>query len=281
MIKILIDSASDISLEEAKKMGVNIIPLIVRINNKDYYDGVDLTPKQFYDMLIEYNELPKTSQITPFRYVEKYKELTADGSTLLVITISSKLSGTYASAVAAVDDFPNVYVVDSLNACIGERLLCEYALKLINDNLDINNIVDELNNAKKRINVIAMLNTLEYLKKGGRISGAAAFIGSRLSLKPVIGVVNGSVKLLGKAIGSKKGKNLLNSLVEEKGIDFTMPFGTVYSGLDDSLLTKYIEDSESIWKSNTDNVPKYIIGTTIGTHVGPNGIGVAFFEKKS
>ncbi|MGM9968788.1 MAG: DegV family protein, partial [Anaeroplasma sp.] len=271
----------DISLEEAKKMGVNIIPLIVRMNNKDYYDGVDLTPKQFYDMLIEYNELPKTSQITPFRYVEKYKELTADGSTLLVITISSKLSGTYASAVAAADDFPNVYVVDSLNACIGERLLCEYALKLINDNLDINNIVDELNNAKKRINVIAMLNTLEYLKKGGRISGAAAFIGSRLSLKPVIGVVNGSVKLLGKAIGSKKGKNLLNSLVEEKGIDFTMPFGTVYSGLDDSLLTKYIEDSESIWKSNTDNVPKYIIGTTIGTHVGPNGIGVAFFEKKS
>ena len=101
-----------------------------------------------------------------------------------------------------------------------------------------------------------------------------------MSLKPVVAIGAGEVKLIGKALGSKKGNNLLNRLVQEKGgIDFTMPYGTVYSGLDKTTLEKYVKDSGTIWQTYTDNVPQYILGATIGTHVGPGALGVAFFGK--
>ena len=280
-IRILIDSASDISIEEAKKLGVSMIPLTIKIGDKQYYDGVDLLPKEFFEKLIEENELPKTSQITPFRFEEEFQRLTENGDKLLVITISSKLSGTYASAMIAASEFEGkVFVVDSLNACIGERLLCEYALKLIKMGLKIEEIVQELNEKKKKINLLAMVSTLEYLKKGGRISAVAAVTGELLSIKPVISIINGEVKVIGKAIGSKKGNNLLCKIVEKKGgIDFSMPYGIVWSGLDDSVLKKYVRDSAHLWAEHTGEIKSYIIGSTIGTHVGPGAIGVAFFEK--
>lgn len=191
------------------------------------------------------------------------------------------MSGKYSSAKSAAKKYPDkIFVVDSLNACIGERLLCQYALRLIENGMDIKDIVEELNNKKHKINVMAMLNTLKYLKKGGRISSVVAFTGELFSIKPVVGVIDGEVKLIGKAIGSKKGNNLLSSLVEKKGgIDFSMPYGVIWSGTDDSLLKKYVEDSSHLWKNSTDNIPAYIIGCTIGTHVGPGAIGVAFFEN--
>lgn len=127
---------------------------------------------------------------------------------------------------------------------------------------------------------MALLGTLEYLKKGGRISGAVAFAGELISLKPVVGVVGGEVKLIGKAIGSRKGNNLLSKLVtESNGIDFSMPYGTIWSGLDESLLNKYIQDSAALWQGNTERMPKHQLGATIGTHIGPGAVGVAFFEK--
>ena len=127
---------------------------------------------------------------------------------------------------------------------------------------------------------MAMLDTLEYLKKGGRISAAVAFAGKLLSLKPVVAIVDGEVKLVGKAMGSKNGSNLLNKLVQEKGgINFSMPYGTVWSGLDNSSLKKYIQDSAHLWEGEVSCVPEYILGATIGTHVGPGVVGVAFFQK--
>ena len=133
--------------------------------------------------------------------------------------------------------------------------------------------------AKNKINIIAIVNTLEYLKKGGRISSAVAFAGSMLSIKPVLSVVDGKVELIGKAMGSKKATNHLNRIVEEKGIDFSMPYGVFWAGLDRSVLDKYIKDSAALWQDYTDNIPAYILGGTIGTHVGPGAVGVAFFEK--
>ena len=128
--------------------------------------------------------------------------------------------------------------------------------------------------------MIAVVDTLKYLKKGGRISPLVAFAGEMFSIKPVIGVVKGEVKLLGKAMGSKKSNNMLNTMVEEKGgIDFDMPFAVIYSGLDKSVLNKYVEDSAHLWKDYTEIVPEYMIGCTIGTHVGPGAVGVAFFQK--
>ena len=280
-IKLMIDSASDIGEKEAKELGIIMIPMIITIGEDEYYDGVNISPREFYEKLIESDDLPKTTQINPFRFEEAFSEHTKNGDELLVITISSKLSGTYSSALQAASMFEGkVRVIDSLNAAIGERLLCEYALRLIKDGLTIDEIVEKLEIAKTKICLIALVDTLEYLKKGGRISSTVAFAGELISLKPVIGIVNGEVKMIGKAIGSRRGNNLLNRLVENKGgIDFNLPYGTIWSGLDDSILQKYIKDSASLWEEHTDNIPKYILGGTIGTHVGPGAIGVAFFEK--
>ncbi len=280
-IKVIIDSASDISLAEAEKMGVVMLPMTVTFGEEEYLDGVDITPLQFYEKLVESDELPKTSQINAYRFEEEFEKLIKGGHELIVITISSKLSGTYKSARQAAEGFDGkVRVIDSLNACIGERLLCEYALRLVSEGKSLDEIERALNENKKKINVMAMIGTLEYLKKGGRISSAAAFAGELLSLKPVIAIVDGEVKVVGKAMGSKKGNNLLTRLVSEKGgIDFSMPYGVVWSGLTDALLKKYVQDSARLWETETSQVPAYILGATIGTHIGPGAVGVAFFEK--
>lgn len=281
-IKLMVDSAADISKVEAKQLGIEMIPMVITFDNEDYYDGVDILPTEFYEKLIESDTLPKTSQVTPFRFEEAFKKLTANGDEVIVITLSSKLSGTYAAAASAAEKFDGkVCVVDSLNAAIGERLLVEYALRLIGEGkLNLQEIAAELDERKTKIRLMALLGTLEYLKKGGRISAAVAFAGEILSLKPVIALVDGEVKLVGKALGSRKGNNLLNTLVEKSnGIDFAMPYGVVYSGLDKSLLDKYVKDSAKLWEASTNRVPEYVIGATIGTHVGPGAVGVAFFEK--
>lgn len=281
MIKIVIDSASDMNEKEAKELGVNFVAMEINFGNESYFDGVNLLPKEFYEKLIESDVLPQTSQINPFRWEEVFEKLTADGSEVLAITISSKLSGTYASACVAAEKFHGkVYVLDSLSAAIGERLLCYHALDLIKKGLTAKEILTELDQKKLKLNIMAMVETLEYLKKGGRISAAVAFAGTLLSIKPVVALIDGEVKLIGKAMGSKKGNNLLNSFVEKKGgINFNMPYGVIWSGLDDTVLNKYVRDSERLWKEHTEKVPAYIIGSTIGTHVGPGAIGVAFFEK--
>ena len=281
MIKILVDSASDVEKNEAEELGVSMIPMQVRFGDKEYSDGVNLSHVEFFEKLIESAELPQTSQINEFSWEEKFKQLTADGSEVIAITISSKLSGTYSCAVKAAKKFDGkVHVVDSIEASIGERILLQYAIKLVKDGKPSAEIVNELNEKKNKIQVLAVLDTLKYLRKGGRISSVAAIAGEMLSIKPVISIVKGEIKLSGRAMGSKKSNNLLNQLVEKcGGIDFDMPYALAYSGLSDNFLQKYLKDSEYIWKGKTDYIPSYMIGSTIGTHVGPNAIAVAFFAK--
>ncbi|MDE6293300.1 MAG: DegV family protein [Clostridiales bacterium] len=282
MVKIIVDSASDVEKNEAEEFGVSLIPLKVRFGEEEFSDGIDLTHKEFFEKLVESAELPQTSQINEYNWEESFKQLTADGSDVIAITISSKLSGTYSSAVRAAKKFNGkVYVVDSIEACIGERILLQYAIRLVNeDKLSASEIVKELNDKKNKIQLLAVLDTLKYLRKGGRISSVAAIAGELLSIKPVISIVKGEIKLMGKAMGSKKSNNLLNQLVEKcGGIDFDMPYALAYSGLSDNYLQKYLSDSEHLWKGKTDYIPSYMIGSTIGTHVGPNAIAVAFFAK--
>lgn len=281
MIKILVDSASDVDLQEAEGAGVFLIPITVRFGDEEYHDGINLTHREFFEKLIESDELPQTSQINEAAFAEKFESLTADGSEVIAITLSSGLSGTYNSAVRAAKNFNGVYAVDSLNACIGERILLQYAMRLVKEGvLSAAEIVAELDKSKHKIQLLAVLDTLQYLRKGGRISSVAAFAGELLSIKPVVSVVGGEVRLAGKAMGSKKGNNLLTQLVDKcGGIDFSMPYALGYSGLSDAYLQKYLRDSEKLWKDNTDSVPAYMIGSTIGTHVGPGAIAVAFFAK--
>lgn len=284
MIQILIDSASDISEIEAKEKGIHMIPLEVRFGEDVYLDGVNLTPQQFLDKLTESTELPKTSQINEYRWAEQFEKLTANGDQVIVITISSKLSGTFNSAKAAAKKFPGqVFVIDSLTAATGERVLCDYGLRLIAEGKTAEQVATELDTIKHKVQVIAIVDTLKYLRKGGRISTLTAFAGELLSIKPVISVIGGEVKMAGKAMGSKKSNNLLMQLVQKcGGIDFNMPYGLIFSGYRDEYLRKYLEDSASLWQAyvkDIKDIPVYPYGSTIGTHVGPNALGVAFFAK--
>lgn len=280
-IKIVIDSASDIDLQEAESLGITLVPMEIQFADEKFADGVTLNHRQFFEKLIESTELPKTSQINPYTFEEKFASLVEKGHEVIAITLSSKLSGTFRNAQTAAKKFgKSVTVVDSLNASIGERLLCQYALRLIGEGKSAQEIANLLHIAKKKINLIAVLDTLKYLKKGGRINALTAFAGEMLLIKPVIGIIDGAVKVIGKAIGSKKGNNLLNTLVRDKGIDFSMPYGVIWSGLDDCMLKKYLKDSEHLWRGQTESVPSYPLGSTIGTHIGPGGIGVAFFARE-
>ena len=280
-IKLVVDSASDIDLEEAKALGIHMIPMSIQFGDQTYADGVDLSRREFFEKLIESSELPTTSQINMFQFEECFKELTADGSKVVVITLSSKLSGTYAGAVSAARSFPDqVFVVDSLNVCIGERILIQHAIRLLKNGISARELVERLEKDRNRIKLMALLGTLEYLQKGGRISAITAVSGSVLHIKPVISVEDGEVKMVGKAMGSKKGNNLLMQLIRKSGgIDFDMPCATAYSGLEDSLLQKYLKDSSFLFEDKQKEIPSYCIGSTIGTHVGPGAIAVAFFAK--
>ena len=280
-VRFIIDSASDIVPAEAEALGLIHIPMKVIFGEEEYSDSVDLTHREFYEKLIENDEIPTTSQINPGVFMSAYQKVADNGDTAVVITLSGKLSGTYQSAMIALDGFEDkIFVVDSESVCVGERILIQLGLKLRDQGLSAAEIAAELDLQKKHVHVLALLDTLEYLKKGGRISAAVAFAGNLLSIKPVIAIENGEVSLVGKARGSKKGNNLLRELITNcGGINFDKPFALAYSGLSDRLLHKYIEDSSEIWSSHAETLPISTVGCTIGTHAGPGAVAVAFFEN--
>ncbi len=282
-VHIIADSGCDIVGNTNPNL--TIVPLTITFGDTSYADGVDLTHERFYELLIESDELPVTSQINPFGFTEAIRPYVEAGDDVVVITISGGLSGTYQSAATAVKEFPgHAYAVDSKNACIAERILVEYALRLVDEGLDAASIAAELDAAQERIVLVALLDTLEYLKRGGRIPAAVGTIGDFLAIKPVITVdQEGKVAVLGQARGSKNGRNQLNKLIEKSsGIDVSMPYALGYTGLDDKLLQKYIDDSSNVWEGlvKREDLPIHTVGATIGTHVGPGAIAVAFFEKQ-
>lgn len=279
-VKFIIDSASDILPQEAQAMGVTHLPLQVMFGTETYNDGVDLTHKEFYEKLTESKELPTTSQITPAAFEDCYSKLTADGDSVVVITISSKLSGTYQSAVIAAEDYQGkVFVVDSLSAAVGERILLMRGLELAKQGLSAQQIANALDEEKQKIRVMAVLDTLEYLKKGGRISATVALAGSLLSIKPAVQVKDGQVVMAGTARGTKKGNQLLKQLIGQcGGINFHKPAAFIYSGLNDDLLQAFIADCPELWQGRTD-IGAHNLGCAIGTHVGPGAYGIAFFEN--
>ncbi len=281
-VQIIIDSASDLLKEEADNLNLHFLPLKTIFGGEEYLDGITLSHTEFYEKLIESDTLPTTSQIPPYEYEELFSKIVKNGDTAVCITLSSKLSGCNQSAhIAAADYLDSIEIVDSENVCIGEQLLIYLAISLRDEGKNAKEISRILNEKKKEIRLIALLDTLEYLKKGGRISASAAFAGSLLSIKPVIAIENGEVAILGKARGSKNGSNMLMELTNKNGgIDFTMPFSLAYSGLSDLLLQKYIKDSAILYEGKTDTLPIRTIGSTIGTHAGPCAIALAFFTNK-
>jgi len=278
-VKIIVDSASDIIKSEAEEMGIEMVPLQIQFGEEQYLSGENLMPNEFYEKLKECQELPKTSLVNEFTWKEVYERNLKEYDELIVITISSKLSGTYVNALEAAKGFDNVYVVDSMSACLGERMLCEYALRLLDKGYSAKDVAMELDNAKNKITIMAVVDTLKYLRKGGRISSTVAFVGGVFSIKPIVAMVDGEVKMIGKAMGAKKAYGQLNSIVKSKNVDFDMPFGVLWSGTDSTIADKYIKDSKDIFPDGLKEIPIRTMGSTIGTHVGPGAIGIAFFEK--
>ena len=276
--RIIVDSSADLTPEYLER--VHVVPLTVHFDDEELLDGVTLDRHTFYEKLVECDVLPTTSQASPQAFINEFEKAKQAGEQAVVITVSSKLSGTYQSAVLAARDYDNIYIVDSGSAALGNGILTELACKLVETGMTAEKIANTLEEEKKKIVLIALVDTLEYLKKGGRISKTVAMVGGVLNIKPVLSVIEGEINILGKARGSKMGNNLLIQEIEKAGgADFTKPVLLGYTGISNALLLKYIEDSKHIWEGNLDEVRYTIIGSAIGTHVGPGAVAVAFFKN--
>ena len=267
-------------MPERIKDRFRIVPLTVHFGDEEFIDGVTIDKQCFYERLVESDQLPTTSQATPAAFDKEYAAVRAAGDSAVVLTIASDFSGTYQSACIAAAEYDNIFVVDSRSAAIGVGILAEYALQCVEQGMDARAIAEALVEKRGKICLVALLDTLEYLKKGGRISKTVAFAGGLLNIKPVITVVDGEIQLIGKARGSKQGNNLLVQKIHESGgIDFDEPILLGYSGLSDTYLKKYVEDSRDIWQGRVEMLDSTLICSVIGTHTGPGVVAVAFFKK--
>lgn len=277
-VRIIADSTADLIPQIRER--VCVVPLTVHFGEEEYIDGVTIDHKAFYEKLIETDVMPTTSQATPAAFEEPFAAAAAAGDSAVVITLASSLSGTYQSAVIAAGEYENIYVVDSGSVAIGSGILVELALQLADQGFSAQQIAARLEEEKKNICIVALVDTLEYLKRGGRVSKTVAFAGTLLNIKPVLAVREGEILMLGKARGSKQGNNLLVQEINKAGgVDFDRPLLLGYTGLSDVLLQKYIQDSKHLWEDGTDSLRTTPIGSVIGTHAGPGAVAVAFFKK--
>ena len=279
-VKFIIDSASDVLPGECKKLDAVHVPLTVRFGDKEFADAVDMNHKKFYKMLTSGKEAhPTTSQVSPAVWAGVMEEVVKNGDTAVVITLSSKLSGTYQSACIAAEDFEGkVFVVDSMTATAGERLLLQYGVQLAREGLDAAGIKERLDAVKDKVRIYGRIDTLEYLKKGGRISAASAVVGTMLNIKPIISVEDGEVRNVGKARGPKAADKQIRDLVAKSGgIDFSKPLCAVYSGLEDDNLKTFLAESTELLCGT--KAPTATVGSVIGAHVGPGAVAIAYFQN--
>lgn len=279
-VRIIVDSTADVSPGIREQL--TVVPLTVHFGTQEYLDGVTITRREFYEKLIESDVLPSTSQATPDAFARVFSQVVQQGETAVVVTISSSLSGTYQSAVIAAQDYPErIYVVDSQTVATGAGILAELALQLAQKGMEAKEIARCLTQERENVCLIALLDTLEYLKRGGRISKAVAFAGGMLSIKPVITVRHGQIVMLGKARGSKQGNNLLVRQIEAAGgVDYSRPVLLGYTGLSDVLLQKYIADSAFLWEGKVAALQTTQVGSVVGTHAGPGAIVATFFKPR-
>ncbi len=278
-VRIITDSGSDISQKRAEGLGITVIPLRFRFGEEEYLDGVTMSPKDFYERMDKEEELPKTSQISPFTYSETFKEAVKDGDDVLYISISSGVSGCFQSATLAAKEFDGkVRVLDSRHFCSSEGLLAEYAKRLSDEGKTLDEIFEEVEKAREKVRIIEVFATLENLRKGGRISSTTAFVGGALNIKLLITIQDGEVGMLGKLRGMKKGYQAMREyILKEGGIDPDMPIAFAYSGSDDTNLNEFIESNKDLYPER--EIPVSYVGATVGTYSGAGAIATAYFVK--
>lgn len=280
-VRIIVDSASDIEEDYVREHGLIVMPYTTTFEDGEFQEGVNITREEFYEKLVAFDTLPHTSQIPPADFYRVFSQIAKAGDTAVAIVLSSKLSGTCDTAITLASQFNGaIQVVDSLNAALGEVVLIKRAVALRDEGKSAREIAETLDREKGQVRLVALLDTLEYLRKGGRISAAVALAGGLLSIKPIVGVEEGEVAMLSKAHGSKQGRKLMHKLVEKMGIDFSRPVRFGYSGLSDSALQIFLEESADLFEECKGKFDVSIIGSTIGTHIGPGAIGLAFFAAQ-
>lgn len=278
MLRIVVDSTADMPKELQSQF--TVVPLSVSFGEELYIDGVTIDHKTFYEKLTASSKLPTTSQPSPDAYARVFEQAKQAGDTLLVLCVSSGISGTYQSAMIAAQDYPEtVTVVDTLHVANGFGILAEYALQLLKAGKNAQEIADAILEERNHVEFYALLDTLDYLHKGGRISKTAAFAGTLLSLKPIVCMKEGKLGMLGKARGMKQGRQLLIKEILAAGVDFDKPVLMGYTGQSDELLRSFLQDSESVWTDGAGSVRSVPLCPVVGTHAGPGAVVVAFFKK--
>lgn len=276
---IITDSASDITLQEAQEMGIEMVSLQIKFSDGDFIQEKEEDFDRFFKKLAEEKDLPVTSQPSPEDFLKLYREAQKREEDVLVITLSSGLSGTVNAANLAkqISEYDRVWIVDSEQAIITQRFLVQRAVSLREEGKSVEEIVECLDDLKKRLVVCGMLDTLTYLKKGGRIPASLAVIGNMLQIKPIIELKDKVLVMLGKARGRKGAKKYLWTEFESYEIDENEPVYFGYTS-DKEIVREFME--ETVEKYGIKKYAMYAVGGIIGTHVGPSCIAISFVKKK-
>ncbi len=278
-IRIITDSSADLTPADAQRLGIEVVSMSIQFGDRSYLDGVDLDKAQFYQLLAEGKDSPSTAQPTPADFLKPMEAVRSTGDEAVVITLSSVLSGTYQSALIAKDmcAYGPVYVVDSLSATAGVQIMVEYACKLREQGITAQEISERVAALKDRIRIFAVIDTLEYLRRGGRLSSLQAGLGTVTKLKPVISVREGAVMVVGKAFGTAAATKQLLKFLSEHPIDNSFPAFALYSD-DKSRVDEFLPKLQEV-EALPQDLRFCSIGPTIGTHIGPGAVGMAYVEQ--
>ena len=276
-IRIYTDSGADLEAFEVAEHHIGLVPLTLQMDGKSYKGTPEFPKEKFFRLLASVEEFPTTSQPAPMDFQEVFEEARQAGDDVVYISLSSALSGTCQCARTAkvMGEYDNVYIIDSLSATLGQKLLVMVACSLRDRGFPAEEIARRVEKLKDRVRIYAAVDTLEYLYKGGRLSKAAASIGTVAQLKPIVTVTKeGTVGVVGKAIGKGKAAKMVVTQVEKDPMDLTYPVYGVYSG----DMTNFLELSAKLQKIGVE-VPEaqaYSLGPVIGAHVGPGAYGVVY-----
>ena len=277
MIQIITDSTSDLSSAQAQQLGVQVLPLTVHFGEEAFRDGIDITNADFYARLRGASTLPTTSQINPDVFTQVFQAALDKGDQVVGIFISSELSGTCQSAVIAQEmlDSKDVFVVDSRTVTFPLGLLVAVAAHLRDQGLDAAALAAKLCQLRERLRLYAVVDTLKYLKMGGRISAATAAVGGMLGISPIITIQDGKVESVGKARGRKAGIQWIVNKVAQEKPDPAYPIAFGHSDCPDAMdaiSAAFAELSAQVPQTYTSD-----IGSVVGTHAGPGATGIAYF----
>lgn len=276
MIRIITDSTCEMPEQVMKHPAVSVVPLYVLFGQEVLRDGVDITREQFWARLPKADPLPTTSQATPADFLELFRRYTEAGDEIITMVISSKLSGTYVSAMQARDELPGrpIEVIDSLSTSVGLGLMVQEALAMAEAGATRDEIVARLNAMREQIHILFVVDTLEYLQRGGRIGKAQAFVGTLLKFKPLLGIMNGEVVPVARVRSTRKAQEtmleLLAQQVPARGPEVRL--AVTHAMIPDDA-ARIGQELMALFGSRRLFISS--LGPVLGTHVGPGTIGAA------